>query len=145
MRIVQVLIAATAITLPAAAQIPAATPMKGQDAAQTATDQSQCQSAATQASGYVPGTPPPPSTAATGPTGNRAKGAAMGAVAGEAISDDAGKGAAAGVVAGGVANRSQRRQANREQQAATQTQQQQQAAWANSYKSCMSSRGYSVQ
>ena len=84
----------------------------------------QCSSAATQATGYLPGTATP-----TPPPGQRVRGAAAGATIG-AIGGDAGKGAAAGVVAGGVAKRHQRREAARDTQSKS-------AAWQNSYNACL--------
>ena len=89
---------------------------------------SQCSAAATQATGYVPGTSVPPPAG-----GQRVRGAAAGAVVG-GTAGDAGKGAAAGVVAGGVAKRSQRRRAARTTQAMS-------TAWQNSYNACMQQKG----
>jgi hypothetical protein len=88
---------------------------------------SQCANAATQATGYVPGT-----ASTEPPPGQRVRGAAGGAAIG-AIAGDAGKGAAAGVVAGGVAKRSQRRQNRRADDAKS-------TAWQNSYQACLAQR-----
>jgi hypothetical protein len=88
---------------------------------------SQCANAATQATGYVPGT-----ASTEPPPGQRISGAAGGAAIG-AIAGDAGKGAAAGVVAGGVAKRSQRRQNRRADESKN-------TAWQNSYHACLAQK-----
>src|SRR5262245_28283510 len=97
-------------------------PAKGQDAAQQATDESQCYDWTKSQTGYDPKSPPPAQAAAPaetddGPKGERIKGAvrgaAAGAVIGEVANDDASEGAkvgaAAGVVAGGHRTRKDRR------------------------------------
>ena len=62
------------------------TPAKGQSAAQMEQDKAECQSIAQQTSGYNPSQPP--TTAANAPPsrGGRARGAAVGAMAGAAQS-----------------------------------------------------------
>jgi hypothetical protein len=138
------------------------TPNNGQAPEKVQLDQSECQSAATQATGFVAGSAPPPPPQ-TGPNGARVRGAARGAAAGavvgevqgnnsrapEAVRDEhredqARAGAAAGVVAGGMRTRQNRRQANAQHDAATQQYASAQAAWQNSYSSCLQGRGYTV-
>jgi len=133
---VLVLIAAA---LPARSQTFA--PAKGQSAQQQSSDTAECQGIAVQQSGYNPASPqaaPPP------PGGQRVRGAARGAAVGAAagaIGGDAGKGAAAGAAAGTVAGGMRKRQAGREQQAATS---QGQAAYGRALAACMQGKGYSV-
>jgi hypothetical protein len=141
------------------------TPAKGQSAAQMEQDKAECQSIAQQTSGYNPSQPP--TTAANAPPsrGGRARGAAVGAMAGAAkaevnanqypayghVNEDvqqqyrqnqAKSSAAAGAVVGGAQQRRQRRQQN-----AQQTSQASAGAdsFAQAYKSCLMGRGYSVQ
>jgi len=87
-----------------------------------------CANSATQATGFVPGSQPPPP-----PAGARVRGAAAGAVGG-AVVGDAAKGAAIGTVAGGVATRHRRREARRSHDSA-------QTAWQNSYNACLQAAG----
>ncbi len=107
--------------------------------------ETQCSAAATQATGYTPGT-----QTATGPDGSRvagaAKGAAVGAVVGgaqgnqyenapDALQDEhrenqAKSGAAAGMAVAGSRNRQDRRQGRRESASSEQ-------AWQDSYNSCL--------
>jgi hypothetical protein len=122
---------------------PRFTPLKGQTQERQALDDAQCQNHATQVSGFVLGTPAPGSTVQQGPTGSRARGAAVGAAAG-AVTGSAGAGAAAGTVAGGSSNRADRRQANRADQQARAQWEQQQQTWNLQYATCMQQRGYSV-
>lgn len=122
---------------------PRFTALQGQSADRQALDDAQCQNQATQMTGFVLGSAPPATTAPQGPTGNRARGAAVGAATRNVVGS-AGSGAAAGTVAGGSANRAQRRQAGREDQQARAQWEQQQAAWGRQYAACMQQRGYSV-
>ena len=128
-------------TASAWAQKPSAYPSKGQNVKQQGQDDSQCLAWAKQNTGIDPAvvasTPPP----ATGPQGERVRGAARGAVLGEVISDDAGKGAAIGALAGG--RRARMNQAARTQQAQGQ-QAQQLDTYYRAYGACMQGRGYSV-
>jgi hypothetical protein len=125
-------------------------------------DMAACQNSATQATGYSP-SQQPVAAAPSGPSGKRLKGAAAGAVAGgvraeargndsqawdnadddrkqDYRQDEAQASAKAGAAVGGMATRSDRRQGRREQG----QQQQQASAWGQSYKSCLTSRGYAV-
>jgi hypothetical protein len=144
------------IALPAAAQTTTASTTD-----QMAIDQSACSSAATQATGYVPGqTPPPPMTNPN--AGARVSGAAVGAVTGGAVGvvqnnnhpyapqgvqdqhrqDKAQAGAVAGTMVGGAKVRQGRRETAKAQQTTTAQQQTQATAWENSYGACMTQRGY---
>jgi hypothetical protein len=142
----------------------AITPLKGQTAEKSALDDAECKNGATTASGYVPGAPPAAAPAPQGPGGQRLAGAARGAAAGAVVGEVQGNhysnapegirdehtqnqaktGAAVGVMAGGARARQGRRQAAQAQQASGQQQAAAQTAWQNSYKSCLTQRGYSV-
>jgi hypothetical protein len=164
-------VAATAQQPPAPRPGTADTPMpagvtatRGQTPEQAQLDVAQCQNAASQATGYVPGAAPPPTTAAKPAVGGRAKGAAKGATAGavvgavqnddrpyvpdsvkdDNIGDAAGAGAAAGAVAGGMNQRQDRRKATATNKQAASAQQQKATAYQNSYAGCLNSRGYTV-
>jgi uncharacterized protein HemX len=119
-------------------------PLRGQTAEQTQIDVAQCQTVASQATGYVPGTtavpPPQPMPAA----GGRARGAIVGTAVG-AIVGDAGAGAATGAVAGGMNQRQNRRMSAAQQQQAAAAQSQRATAWMNSNVGCLQSRGYAVE
>ncbi len=99
--------------LPASAQKPSAYPAKGQSADQKSQDDAACASWAKQDTGIDPAATAATPTTATGPQGERARGAVRGAAAGAVIgevhngdsSDGAKIGATAGVVAGGRAAR----------------------------------------
>jgi hypothetical protein len=137
-------------------------PAKGQDAAQQATDESQCYDWTKTQTGYDPKSPPPAQAAAPaetddGPKGERikgaARGAAAGAVIGEVANDDASEGAkvgaAAGVLAGGHRTRKDRRDQREkaEEQAKADTQANQTAQADNfkrGFSGCLESRGYTV-
>lgn len=156
-------VAAQQPTQPTAPPGPAITPLNGQTAEKTALDDAECKNAATQATGFVPGSAPPAAATPTGPSGQRLAGAARGAAAGavvgevqgnnswapEAVRDEhredqAKTGAALGVMAGGSRTRQQRRQAMQAQQSATQQHAAAQTNWQSNYKSCLTQRGYSV-
>lgn len=136
---------ATAVTI---------TPMQGQTPDQIQRDQAECTSIAQQSGGSQTQSAQPPS-------GGRARGAAVGAMAGAAkaetkgrqygaygnVNDDikqeyrqneARSAAAAGVVVGGARQRQQRRQDS--QQSASSSQ-----SFDQAFGSCMMGRGYSVQ
>ena len=137
------LLAASILSVPAAAQQPAGTV------------DADCKASATQATGYNPDAPPPTSTQPV--VGGRARGAARGAAAGavvggvqneqhdrapEAVKDEhrqnqAKSGAAAGMVVGGSRQRQARRE-NRKQQAAVTDAA---SAWQSNYNSCVSKKG----
>lgn len=142
----------------------AATPLNGQTSEKSALDQAECKNGATQATGFVPGSAPA-APATPNPVGGErlagaAKGAAAGAVVGgvqnnnhpyapDAVRDEhrqnqAQTGAALGVMAGGANKRQNRRDTRRTQEAAVQQHASAEAAWQNSYKSCLTQRGYSV-
>jgi hypothetical protein len=136
-------------------------PAKGQDAAQQATDESQCYDWTKTQTGYDPKSPPAqaaaPAETDDGPKGERikgaARGAAAGAVIGEVANDDASEGAkvgaAAGVLAGGHRTRKDRRDQREKAEekaesdaAATQTAQAD--TFKRGYSACLESRGYTV-
>jgi hypothetical protein len=123
------------------------TPLKGQSADQTARDQADCGAAATSATGYDPNT-------ASAAKGERAKSAAKGAAVGAAAAglqggevydragdeaqqeyrqEKAADAAKVGAVAGGHRQRKERRDDRSTSE-----------AWDQSYRSCLSGRGYSV-
>lgn len=144
------------------------TPTQGQTAEQTSKDMAECRSAATQATGYDPATPPPPASASSSPhVGGRARGAAVGAAAGAAGAEVRGQGyeaydhlpdevrqeyrqneaqsaATAGAVVGASKQRRERREGRREQQQAQQAQATAAGNWNQSYSTCLQTRGYSV-
>jgi hypothetical protein len=148
---------------PPTATIPTATPLNGQTADKTALDTSECKNGATQATGYVPGSPPPV-VAQPSVGGERIAGAATGAAAGAVVGgiqnnnhpyapdavrdehrrDQAATGAAVGMMAGGAKHRQNRRAARNAQETAVQQQSAAEASWQNSYKACLTQRGYSV-
>ena len=145
---------ALAIPAIAFAQAVTITPLKGQSSSQMATDQSECTSIAQQSAASSAPAPTEPSR------GGRLRGAAAGAAVGavgaerrggdaydrasdhaqdEYREDQARSGAAAGMVAGGMAQRRGNRQAEAQQQASSQQ------ATDAAFRSCLTSRGYSVQ
>jgi hypothetical protein len=155
---------ALAVAVPHAAGAQQATvqPLQGQAPEQVQQDMAACQNSATQATGYSP-SQQPVAAAPSGPSGKRLKGAAAGAVAGgvraeargndsqawdnadddrkqDYRQDEAQASAKAGAAVGGMATRSDRRQGRRDQG----QQQQQAGAWGQSYKGCLTSRGYAV-
>ena len=144
-----VLIAALSACPTARAQKPSAYPANGQGAEQQATDDAQCLAWAQQDTGIDPAalaaTPP----VATGPQGERLRGAARGAVGGavvgEIVDDDAGRGAAVGATAGVIAGgaRSRRKQAAQVQQGQA-AQAQAMDTYFRAYGACMQGRGYTV-
>jgi hypothetical protein len=137
-------------------------PAKGQDAAQQATDESQCYDWTKTQTGYDPKSPPPAQAAAPaetddGPKGERikgaARGAAAGAVIGEVANDDASEGAKVGATAGVLAGghrtrkdrRDQREKAEEQAKADTQATQTAQAdTFKRGFSGCLESRGYTV-
>lgn len=119
-------------------------PLRGQSAEQTQLDVAQCQTVASQATGYVPGTTavPPPQPMPT--AGGRVRGAVIGTTVG-AIVGDAGTGAVTGAVAGGMNQRQNRRMSAAQQQQAAAAQSQRATAWMNSNVGCLQARGYAVE
>ena len=148
---IHIAVALIALAMPPStwAQKPSAYPAKGQDAQQTASDDAQCLAWAKQDTGIDPAAVAAAPPAATGPQGERlrgaARGAAAGAVIGEVAHGDAGQGAgvgaAAGVLAGGArSRRNKAAQAQQAQAAKTQTID----TYYRAYGSCMEGRGYTV-
>jgi hypothetical protein len=126
------------------AQKPVVYPAKGQSEQQQKKDDGACYGWAKTNTGIDPAvvaqTPPPPSGPAVG-GGERLKGAARGAIVGEAVGNNAGGGAAAGAVVGGA--RARKNQAAQQQQAQGQ-QQQTMDTFYRAYGACMEGRGYTV-
>ena len=127
------------IAFAAPAQKPAAYPAKGQAPSQQTKDEGECLAWAKTNTGIDPAAPPP--AAAPQKSGQRVKGAAVGAAVGAIGDNDVGEAAAKGAVVGGVAKRNQRR--GTQQQAAAQ-QQQDLGAYYKAYGACMGGRGYTV-
>ena len=131
------------------AQKPIAYPSKGQDAQQQASDDTQCLAWSKQQTGIDPAAVAAAPAPATGPQGERMRGArggaAGGAVLAEMADDDAGKGAGVGATAGVLAGgaRSRRNQAAQAQQAQA-SKSQALATYYDAYGACMQGRGYSV-
>jgi len=133
-------------------------PQKGQSAEQQQTDKAQCQTWATQQTGFDPLNPPTasaprPQHESTGPgvVGGAAGGAALGAVIG-ALAGDAGKGAAIGAASGGLMGgmrsggqrrRNEERQQGYEQQQAAQ-QQHARDQFNRAFRTCLEGRSYTV-
>jgi hypothetical protein len=123
---------------------PIAYPAKGQSTQQQQKDDGACYSWAKTNTGVDPAAvaaaPPPPPP---GPTGDRVKGAARGAVIGGAVggSEGAGKGAAVGVVAGGAKSR-QKQAASA--QAAEGQKQGAMDTFNRAYAACMEGKGYTI-
>jgi hypothetical protein len=136
-------------------------PARGQSQQQMQQDRAECQTWATQQSGFDPmamptATAPLPPDAQRSTAGGAVRGGAVGAATGLAIgslSGNAGQGAATGAIAGGVfggmrAN-SQQQDAQRAQQqwADQQASQhmQQRNAFNRAFSACLTGRGYTVQ
>lgn len=154
MRINPVLLLATmSLALPGAIAQPSskpnAYPAQQQDAQQQGQDDAQCLDWARQQTGIDPAVVAATPVQATGPQGERMRGAlrgaAGGAVIGEVVNDDAGQGAAVGATAGVLAGgaRARRNQALRAQQAAAAGTQSLDAFY-QAYGACMEGRGYTV-
>lgn len=130
-----------------AQQLPVAYPANGQSATQQETDKNACMAWA-QSNAPAQAAPPP----ATGPAvgggqrvGGAMRGAAAGAVIGGVANNDAGHGAAVGAAAGVVAGGARARQQRREQNAASASAQNQNAAnLSQAYSACMKGKGYTV-
>jgi hypothetical protein len=145
-------LAAPVCTLPGLALQPIIYPAKGQS--QQNKDKGECDAWAQQQTGVNPvqiaqqqANQPAPS----GPQGERAKGAARGAVGGTvigAITGNAGKGAAIGAVVGTMGGGAkQRRRAEQQQKQAEQSRQQSEqamAAYSRAFGACMEGRGYVI-
>ena len=143
-------VAALCMAFTAMAQKPLVYPAKGQSAQQQGKDDGECNAWAKQNTGIDPAKLAPPAQA-TGPAtggGERAQGAARGAVGGlaiGAIAGDAGQGAAVGAVVGTMAggHRARKNQESQNQQAQNQYQQQINTFY-RAYAACMEGRGYSI-
>ncbi len=138
--------------------------LNGQLPEQAQLDVSQCQNSATQASGFIPGTPPPTTATSQPQPGARVKGAAKGAAAGavvgsvqnnqhpyappamrdDHVGDSAVTGAVVGTMAAGSNQRQDRRKAEAEQKKANDAYQQKSLAYNNSYNGCLQGRGYAL-
>ena len=131
----------------AGAQQPIFYPAKGQSPQQQGKDTAQCQQWAQQTTGINPAAPPPPPPppAPSGPDGSRLKGAAKGAILGEALGDNAGGGAVAGAMVGGAkARQKQASQQQAAQQQASAAQASQISTFNRAVGACMEGRGYTV-
>ena len=136
------------------ARMPMTSPA-GQTAEQMAADQSACAAQAAAQTGYEPSQPMP--TQPTPPTAGQrlagaARGAAVGAVreqrtdADEREFDDATEaGARAGAVAGGVRQRQEPQEAHREAAQQQQAQADMESAYSETFKACLTAKGYVVQ
>jgi hypothetical protein len=150
-RCVPVLLVAAMLVPPASAES-FVYPAKGQSAQQQQKDEGECNTWATQQSKYDPANPPkqpaaaPPPTTATGTTpGAGARGAARGAIIGEAVNGDASSGAAIGAAAArGQSRRQNAAAAQQQQQAASQQDQAGMAAFQKARAACLEGRGYTV-
>jgi hypothetical protein len=129
------------LSAPAWSQKPSAYPAKEQSAEQQSSDDAQCLAWAKQNTGIDPAAVANAPPAPTGPQGERVRGAARGAVAGEIVSDDAGAGAAVGALAGG--RRARMNQAAQTQQAQA-SKAQAMETYYHAYGACMQGRGYTV-
>lgn len=136
----------------AAAQKPIIYPAKGQSASQQQKDDGECYVWAKQTTGIDPAvvaqTPAPQQTGPAAGGGERAKGAAGGALGGAAIgaiAGDTGRGAAIGAVAGTMAGGRQARQNQAAKNQQAQAQQQQTInTYYRAFGACMEGRGYTV-
>jgi hypothetical protein len=143
--------------LAASAQAPSTiTPTGGQTAEQVAADQAACTNEAVALTGFHPGAPPPSATASTPAVGGRVAGAARGAAVGgmrerhtdagdREIEDLTESAARAGAAAGGMRQRQDRREDRRDTAAADDAYAQSEAAYWQSFNSCMTNKGYTVQ
>jgi len=151
-RMLSLSLSSLALVASAWAQYPPAYPAKGQSQQQQASDSTACRSWAQQSTGIDPAVASQPAPQQTGPAaggGQRARGAvrgaAAGAVIGEAGSGDAGHGAKVGATAGVVAGGSRARQEKRAANAsAQQGQQNAMATFNNAWATCMKGKGYTV-
>jgi hypothetical protein len=148
------LVAALLASAGAGAQQPIIYPAKGQTPEQQAKDQGECSAWATQTTGVNPAQLAQQAASqptASGPQGERAKGAVGGAAGGAiigAIAGDAGKGAAIGAATGVmVGGARQRRTAQAQAQQQQASQQQIQASlntYNRAYGACLEGRGYTI-
>lgn len=136
-------------SFPAHAQKPSVYPAKGQATEQQSADDQQCLAWAQQDTGIDPAAVAAAPAPATGPQGERLRGAARGAVGGAVIGEigdnDPGRGAAVGATAGVLVGgaRSRRNQAAQAQQAQA-AKAQAIDSYYRAYGACMQGRGYTV-
>lgn len=126
---------------------PAAYPAKGQSADKQRSDQDACTSWARSnaPSQAVPAQQTGPAVGGGQRLAGAARGAAAGAVIGGVANGDAGRGAGVGATAGVVAGGVRARRARAEQnQAAANTQAQNDSALGQAWGACMKGRGYTV-
>ena len=151
-RMLSLLLSSLALVATAWAQYPPAYPSKGQSQQQQAADSTACRTWAQQTTGIDPAVASQPAPQQTGPAvggGQRARGAvrgaAAGAVVGEAANGDSGHGAkvgaATGVVAGGARARQEKRAANANAQ---QSQQNAMGTFNSAWSTCMKGKGYTA-
>ncbi len=140
-RLIAVSLFATVIALPAFGGTMFVYPQKGQDAAQQATDEAECQVWARNQTGYDPMRAPGSSrSAAGGAVRGGAGGAALGAAIG-AVSGNAGRGAKIGAVSGGMMGGMSTRSNNRRKESNQQSAHDQ---FIRAYRTCMGGRGYTI-
>lgn len=127
-------------------------PRNNQSATQQSQDETACYASAQQQTGIDPAAPPAQAPKSDQKKGGAAKGAAGGAAGGAAIgaiAGDAGTGAAIGATAGAVRGRRQQKKANKQAeqqaQASAQSQQQQKLdTFKRAFSACIDAKGYSV-
>ena len=143
-----VMVGAVFCSMSAFAQTPVFYPAKKQTAQQQSKDTGECKTWAKQSTGIDPAAPPPAPVAAAGPAvggGERVRGAARGAVVGEAINGNAGGGAAAGAVVGGSrARRNQAAQVDSANQQNNAAHAEKMSTFNRAVGACMEGRGYTV-
>jgi len=145
---VATLLAASVTSLSAWAQKPSVQPANGQSAQQQGSDDAQCLSSAQQQTGIDPAAIAAAPAPATGPQGERVRGAARGAAAGAVVgevTDNRRNGAEVGAAAGMVAGGRQARQNNAQAQSVQASNDQAIATYYSAYGACMQGRGYTVQ
>jgi Glycine zipper len=143
---------ALSAALGALAQQPIIYPAKGQSAAQQNRDEGECSAWAKQRTGVDPvalaASPPPVKTGPAVGGGQRAVGAAGGALGGlaiGAIAGNAGRGAAIGAVVGTMAGGRQARQSQAAQnQQAVSARQQSLNTYNRAFSACLEGRGYTI-
>jgi hypothetical protein len=163
--VVAMLAAVAGFVVAASAQAGGVTPAKGQSPEQQQKDISECQAAATQATGFNPSAPPPPAAEADAKAGGRVKGAAKGAAVGAVVagaqggdvydnaSDDAKKEyrqnqaqstAQAGAMVAASKQRQDRRDTRKDEKQQAEDLKAKTAAYDQSYQGCLTGRGYTV-
>ncbi len=162
--VVAMLAAVACFVVAASAQAGGVTPAKGQSPEQMQKDITECQAAATQATGFNPSAPPPVASEAAD-KGGRVKGAAKGAAAGAVVagarggdvydnaSDEAQKeyrqnqaqsAAQAGAMVGASKQRQDRRDTRKDEKQQAEDTKAKTAAYDQSYQGCLTGRGYTV-